>query len=361
MYLLVVFTCLLVTFSLVPLGIDFLRFVFPHWSLSRVVGRAAHTFLFSTVLGLFLLVIGYHHLVYLPLLLNHRSPFDSAKGLLHVIFSSWLWVNVLGNYYHTIFMHPGRDASFHSRRVRFEEVKCAYYDIKIGQSPAVDFNGDDDLERTDTSESDNSILERTDTSESDNLIPKKRGIFCDNTTPNTGVEWKPVRTHFCPICRSAISYWDHHCPFTGNCIGLRNYSNFFMGLCYGLLGSLYAATITWPFFYSCNLKPLFTGEHEQRKVCVELGANSYIFLPTFLGCYLCIGMVLLNVLLLLADLSTYDVQKYWGKYPMVKFLLQRIYAKKFLEKRSRLQVLMVRRRKGLMWYLLPFSNSKLSV
>lgn len=344
MYLLLVFAYLLVTFSLVPLGIDFLRFCFPHWSLSRVVGRAAHTFLFSTVLGLFLVVIGYHHSVYLPLLLNHRSPFDSVKGVLHVIFSSWLWVNVLGNYYHTIFMHPGIDASFRSRRVRFEEVKCAYYDIK---SLAVDFNGDDDMKQRDNSDG--------------NSIPKKRGSFCNQTKPNTGVEWKPERTHFCSICHCAISYWDHHCPFTGNCIGLRNYSNFFVGLCYGLLGSLYAATITWPFFYSCNLKPLFTGEHEQRMVCREVGANSYIFLPTFLGCYICIGMVLLNVLLLLADLSTYDIQKYWGKYPMVKFLFQRICAKKFLEKRSRLQVLIVRRRKGLIWYLLPFRNSKLSV
>lgn len=313
-----------------------------------MVGRAAHTFLFSIVLGLFLIVIRYHHFVYLPLLLNHKSPFDSTRGLLHVIFSSWLWLNALGNYYHTISMHPGRDASFRSRRVRFEESKCAYYDIKIGQSPAVDWNGDDDMEQADTTES-------------NGLIPKKRGIFRDHTKPNTGVEWKPARTHFCPICNCAVSYWDHHCPFTGNCIGLRNYSNFFIGLCYGVLGSLYAATITWPFFYRCNLKPFFTGDYDLGKMCVELGANSYIFLPTFMGCYICIGMVILNVLLLLADLSTYDVQKYWGKYPMVKFLFQRIYAKKFLEKNSRLRVLMLKRRKRIVWYLLPFRNAELSV
>lgn len=337
-------TFLLVTFSVVPLGVDFLRFAFPHWSLSRVVGRAAHTFLFSTVIGLSLIVFRYHHFVYLPLLLNHRSPFDSAKGLFHIIFSSWLWINILGNYYYTISMHPGRDTSFSSRG-RYGEAKFRYYDNKIGQSSAVDWYGDDDLERTDT--------------ESDSSIPRKHGIFCDR--PNTGVEWKPARTHFCPICHCAVSYWDHHCPFTGNCIGLRNYSNFFLGLCYSIIGSIYAAAITWPFFYNCNIKPLFMEEYDSGKVCTELGANSLIFLPTFLGCYLSIGMVSLNVLLLLADLSTYDVQKYWTKYPIVKFLFQRIWAKKFLGKNSRLQVLIVKRRKRLIWYLLPFSNSKLSV
>ena len=327
-------TFLLVTFSVVPLGVDFLRFVFPHWSLSRLVGRAAHAFLFSTVLGLFLVILRYHHFVYLPLLLNHKSPFDSARGLIHIVFSSWLWLNVLGNYYHTISMHPGWDTSFRSRRIKY---KGTYY--YIGQPLAIDWNGDDDMDRTDT----------------DVLLSRKHGIFLDHTKPNTGVEWKPARTHFCPICRCAVSYWDHHCPFTGNCIGLRNYSNFFIGLCYGMIGSMYATSLTWPFFYRCNLKPFFTGEYDPgNDVCLELGANSYIFLPTFMGCYICIGMVFLNIILLLADLSTYDVQKYWGKYPMVKFLFQRICAKKFLEENSRFQILMIKRRRGIIWYLLPF-------
>jgi hypothetical protein len=343
-------TFLLVTFSVVPLGVDFLRFVFPHWTLSRVVGKAAHIFLFSTVSVLFLIIIRYHHFVFLPLLLNNNNPFNSTRGLFHIVFSSWLWLNVLGNYYHTISMHPGRDASFCSKRVKFEEAKCAYYNIMVTHSPAVDWNGHSDVEENATS------------TESNVLMPKKNGsCHRDHTKPNTGVEWKPARSHFCPICRCAISYWDHHCPFTGNCIGLRNYANFFIGLCYGMLGSLYAITMTWPFFYHCNLKPLFTSQYDLGKVCVELGTNSYIFVPVLIGCYISAGMVILNVLLLLADISTYDMQKYWGKYPMMKFMFQRICAKKFLEKNSRLQILMVKRRKGIVWYLLPFRNAELFV
>ena len=327
---------LLVAFSLLPLGVDFLRFAFPHWNFSRVVGRAAHTFLFIVVTGLILIIIRFHHSVYLPLILNGGNPFDSTEGVLHVIFSSWLWINVLGNYYHTIFLHPGRDEAFSSKRMRFEEAKIAWYDIYVEPSPAVYNNKDEDFEQT---------------------TPKKHR----NAVPQTGVEWTPARSHFCGVCRCAVSYWDHHCPFTGNCIGLRNYSNFFVGLCYGVMGSVYAIALTWPYFYNCNIKPLFPGEYIQEKVCMDLGANSYIFLPVFVGFWLSFCMVLLNCVLLLADLSTYDVQKHWGRYPMVKFIVQRICAKKFLAKNSRLRVLILKRRKCLLLYLLPFRNPDLCV
>ena len=188
----------------------------------------------------------------------------------------------------------------------------------------------------------------------------QRRILHEHSRPRTGTEWRASRTHFCHICRHTVCYWDHHCPFTGNCIGLRNYSNFFIGLCYGMVGSIYAAVITWPFFYHCNLRPLFTGECKQEQLCTELGTDSYIFLPVLIGCYLSCGMVVLHVLLLLADLSSYDVQKYWRRYPMVKFLFQRIHAKKFLDKSSRLQVLLFKQRKHFTWYLFPVRNTDIS-
>ena len=302
----------------VPLGVDFLRVFFPHWNLSRVVGKVAHFFLFFTVLALVLIILRYQHFVYLPLIVNHENPFKSYEGVLHVIFSSWLWVNVLGNYYHTISMDPGR----------MDETK-----------PASSSNVEHHMRR-------NSAVREF-----------QRRILHDYPIPRTGTEWRSSRSHFCPICQHTICYWDHHCPFTGNCIGLRNYSNFFIGLCYGMVGSIYAAVITWPFFYRCNLRPLFTGKYEQERLCTELGTDSYIFLPVLIGCYLSCGMVVLHVLLLLADLSSYDVQKYWSRYPVVKFLFQRIHAKKFLDESSRLQVLLLKQRKHFTWYLFPVRNT----
>lgn len=348
-------TTLLVSFSVVPLGVDLLRFLFPHWSLSRIVGKAAHIFLFGTVTGLIIIIIRYHYFVYLPLLLDHESPFSSIKGLFHVIFSSWLWLNVIGNYYHTVSMHPGTDTSFRSRRVKFEEAKLASYGINVEPSPAVRTNG-----------TDVSLYEDESTPRPEIIPIKNHRIVHEKVKPRTGVDWKPARTRFCSVCRCAVFYWDHHCPFTGNCIGLRNYSNFFIGLCYGVVGALYAIAITLPFFYSCNILPYFGEYHkfeefEEVSTCTELGANSYIFLPVLLGFWLTFCSLLLNVILLLADLSTYDVLKNWDRYPMVKFMLQRMCAKKFLDSDSRLQVLIANRRDGLLWYLVPVRNSSLCV
>lgn len=330
---------LLATFTVIPLGVDLLRFFFPHWRLSRVVGKAAHIFLVATVTGLFLIIIYYHHFVFLPVLLSHQSPFDSTTGLFHVVFSTWLWLNVLGNYYHTISMHPGADNSFSSWRLKFEEAKLASYGINIEPPPVI---------------------------QSSAKHPNENGGSCvpvcrnKRLIPRTGTDWRPSRTHICSVCHCAVFYWDHHCPFTGNCIGLRNYSNFFLGLCYGVTGGCYAAVITWPFFFHCNILPLFD-TYEPQTVCTELGASSYIFLLILLGLWLTLCTLLLNVILLLADLSTYDVLKYWNKYPMVQFIFQRICAGKCLDDDSRFRILILNRREHFLWYLVPIRNSKLSV
>ena len=346
-YWCLVATFLLLTFVVVPLGVDLLRFLFPYWRLSRIVGKVAHIFLFFTVAGLILIIIRYHIAVFLPLLLNHESTFSSAEGYFHVVFSSWLWLNMLGNYYHTISTHPGVDTSFRSRRVKFEEAKRAYYGISIELAPSDTVNGKK-LEALLSASS----SRKKDDSDSD----------CE-VKPASRREWRPCRTHFCSVCRCAISYWDHHCPFTGNCIGLRNYLHFFICLCYGALSSVYALLITGPYFYHCNMLPFFWGEleHQDSDDCLYLGANSYIFLPVLLGFGLVSWMVFLNVVFLLADVSTYDVLRIKKKQTIFQLLWQRIQTKKFMDSDSRLQVLIVKRRRGLLWYLLPVRSIQFTV
>ncbi len=340
-YWFLVATVLFVTFAIVPLGVDFLRFMFPYWRLSRIVGKVAHNFLFFTVAGLILIVIRYHTAVFLPLLLNHESPFSSVKGMLHVVFSSWLWLNVLGNYYHTVSTHPGVDTSFRSRRVKFEEAKLASYGIPIEIAPSIAVDGKRLQE------------ELSPASSSKTKAVKK-------SRPK--LEWKPCRTHFCSICRCAISYWDHHCPFTGNCIGLRNYSHFIICICYCVIGAAYALLITGPYFYRCNVLPFWGNlAHQKKDACLSLGANSYIFLLVLLGFGTSSWMVFLNVVFLLADVSTSDVLSIKRKHTMFRLLPQRIQAKKFMDSDSRLQVLIMNRRGSLLWYLVPVRNIQLAV
>lgn len=341
-------TFLLTTLSIVPLTVDLLKIAIPHWKLSRIIGKGAHIFLLSTLSGLIFITIRYHHFVYLPLLLKNENPLDSIEGILHLIFSTWVWINILGNYYHTAFMHPGSDGRYFSRRMKFEYAKLASYGVEIEQAPTVEVNPDQDIATT----SSGTPLA--------SFIPRTKGIFQEKVGPVSGIYWKPKRTQFCTICCCAISYRDHHCPFTGNCIGLRNYSNFFLGLFYCVLGSTYALLLTWPFFYHCNVLPVFYS-FDQQTVCMILGANSYIFLPTLLGFWVSICIFVSHVVLLLADLSTYDVLKNWERYPIGRFIMQRIYAGKFLDNDSRLRVLIINRRRGPFSYLIPLRNSKLSL
>jgi len=322
-------TVLLVTLSVIPLWVDFLRFLFPHRSLSRIVGKSAHIFLFINVSGLFIIIIRYHIFVYLPLLLNHKSPFDSPTGVLHIVFSFWLWLNTLGNYYYTISLHPGVDNSFRYQKSKRKKISL--------------------------SQSNGTTHENATRMETGLVLKKNR----TKISPTNGVEWKPQRTNFCYVCHCAVLYWDHHCPFTGNCIGLRNYSNFFAGLCYGVLGGLYALTVTWPFFYKCTVLPFFGDKYGRETACIELGANSYIFLLVLLGVWLVFCTLILNIVLLLADLSTHDVLKYWGAYPIPKYIVQRICAKKFMDCESRICVLLLNR--SLLWYLLPVRSSNIFI
>lgn len=339
----------------IPIAVDMLRFVFPKWKLARFASRTVHFVLFFVMGCIFCIAISYHLFIYLPLLAGQDS-LQSLKGMIHVIFALWVWVNVIGNYYYSVFLHPGVDKDY--KPPSHTPKLCRYSD-----AGAIVEAKEGDLSR-DTMRRDTAT---TTTTTKESLLAKGELFYCSASyiieyIPKTGAEWEPTRTHYCKICECAVPYLDHHCPFTGNCAGLRNYSNFFLGLCYGVLGLFYAVLITLPYFFECNLKGIlwyfgFTESRVSHPVCEELGPHSHIFMPVFAGFFLSGNMLLLQIFLLASDLSTYSVLKNWSKAPMLRFMVQRIRARKYNQKGSRLNVLIRNQRKGFLWYLIPVRNS----
>ena len=352
-YWFVYITIILVLLVQIPIGIDLLRFVFPSWRLARLASRAVHGVLFTVVGAIFCIGLGYHLFVYLPLLAG-RDPLQSLKGLVHVTFALWVWLNIVGNYFYSVLLHPGLDKD--------------YKPPGQGRPKLCYFSEDGIITEVKEDEQSSSEVHRhRGTATTDAPVDR---FYCDASLigtgghPKSGTDWTPSRTHFCKVCECAIPYLDHHCPFTGNCAGLRNYSNFLIGLCYGVVGLLYAVVITLPYFFECNFKNILwyfglASDRTSSPVCEELGPHSHIFLPVFAGFCLAGNMLLVQLLLLAADLSTYNVLSNWSKYPMLRFLLQRIKSRKCLDKDSRLNVLIRSQRKNLLSYLIPVRNNRL--
>lgn len=334
----------------IPIGIDLLRFMFPKWKIARLASRAVHLLLFSVMGTIFIIGLSYHLFIFFPLLVGPGSgSLLSLRGMGHILFAVWVWVNVVGNYYYAVRLHPGIDKDY--KRPSKKPKLCV-----ISENGTITEVQEDELTAHGGLRSSNP---GNDT---------RRFVYCDpsqiqsdpSRRPKTGDMWEPSHTHYCKICDCAIPYLDHHCPFTGNCAGLRNYFNFFLGLFYGTVGLFYAVVITLPYFFECNLKNILwyfgvVGNRESRPVCEQLGPHSHIFLPVSAGFFLALNMLLLQSLFLLSDLSTYNIMLNWSKYPMASFMLQRIKARKFQEKGSRMNILL-RSRRNILGYFFPMSS-----
>jgi hypothetical protein len=347
-------TIFLVGLVQVPLAVDLLRFVFPKWKLARLASRSIHFILFSIVGTIFCIGLGYHLFVYLPLLAGEK-PLRSLKGLVHIVFALWVWINVVGNYYYSVFLHPGVDRDYKPPSSSHKSKSNA---------PKLCFMSEDGV-ITEVNEEESSVQHQNGTTSVKTFYCAASLIGTGGSPgPRNGVEWKPNRTHYCKICESAVPYLDHHCPFTGNCAGLRNYANFFLGLLYGTLGLLYAVLITLPYFFECNFKNILwyfrlVSSRERQPVCDDLGPHTHIFLPVFAGLCLAGNMFLLQVFFLAADLSTYNIISNRSKFPMLRFMVQRIKARKYREKNSRWNVLFRNQKKTLWSILVPTNSTQL--
>ena len=183
----------------------------------------------------------------------------------------------------------------------------------------------------------------------------------DAVKPQHGMEWNPKRSFFCKACQSKVLHMDHHCPFTGNCVGFKNYSHFYLWLLYGTVGLLYAALVTFPYFNECKMKNIwwffgFVESREKSPMCQDIGAHPYIFLPIIAGCWICVNMLMLQTFTLLTDVSTFNFIVNIGKLPLLRFAWQRIRGGKCREPSSRLNVLLLRKRKSALWFLVPVRN-----
>ena len=292
----------------IPVLVDVLRACFPNLKLRRVTHGCANFILVVVMSSFFIIGLSYHLLLFLPMAVG--NPLTSVSGILHLVFALWVWINAVMNYYLAVFVHPGS---------------------KEGEN-----------------------------NEDENLPSSVAGPRSENV-PCNGMEWNPRCYHYCNICQDTVVYMDHHCPFTGNCAGLRNYSYFLLSLMYGSIGLGYALWMSFSYFNQCSLANLwwFLGlaDYNRPDMCNILGPHVNIVLAVFGGFYVTTNISLIQILLLLSDLSTYDILKNIVQLPVFRFAWHRIKGRKFKESKSRLNILILQQRPSLLWFLIPCMNT----
>ena len=297
----------------IPIAVDIFRGIFPGWNLRRTTHWCINVLLVCVMSSFFIVGLSYYLLLFLPLAVG--NPLTSVKGLIHLIFALWVWINVVINYYMAVLVHPGKVEER-------QEIAGGNYLSAPARLKQYDLNNSEPL---------------------------------DN-----GMLWNPSRYHYCSVCRESIVYMDHHCPFTGNCTGLRNYSYFLLCLMYGSLGLGYALWISFPYFNQCALAGLWwflgVAELDRPDVCTQLGPHVNIVLAVLGGFYITTNMSIIQILLLLADLSSYDILKCVIKLPVFRFAWHRIRGGKFKEPGSRLNVMVLQQRSSWLWFLVPSAN-----
>lgn len=294
----------------IPVLVDVLRALFPRLKLRRTTYGCANFILVAVMTSFFIIGLSYYLLLFLPLMVGNTLM--SVRGILHLTFALWVWINIVMNYYMAVFVHPGK-------REEGDDD-----DDRVGQPSAC-------------------VLEQEDEDVSN------------------GMEWDPPNYHYCSICQETMVYMDHHCPFTGNCAGLKNYSYFLLTLMYGSVGLGYALWVSFPYFNQCSLAGLWwflgLGNIDRPDVCSTLGPHVNIVLAVCGGFYITTNLSIIQVLLLLSDLSTYDILKNLTKLPVFRFAWHRIKGKKYKQPNSRLNILLLKQRPNLLWFLVPCMNT----
>jgi hypothetical protein len=331
----------------IPIVIDIIRLVRPKQcpKIPRVSGSISR-YVLAFLTGLvFCVAILQHFIVFLPLVAP--EPLHTLKGRVHVAFSTWVWINITVHFYTAFFTHPGED-----RELPFSDSE--------NQKGLWNGNSGNGL----THRNHGTRTDDSTTSELDLPVYSAESLDINNYSQNpesqTGMEWSPKRSNYCRVCRINVAYADHHCPYIGNCLGLRNYAHFFLGAIYSLLGLLYALYTTLPYFYRCDIKPLFglmeEFEENSLRICSELGTQSRASIPILVVLWTCLNVVFVHSVLLLADISTFNLLKNTQRVPLLRFTWQRISSRRFLQPRSRFNVLLRRQRPNIFYYILPLRN-----
>ena len=330
-----------------PLLVDLLKFVFPNRNVSRITNKVSTFLLICFITSLFFIAMGYQLFVFWPL--SAGENLFSFKGLLHLMFSFYIWLNAISNYYLAVFISPGTEPV--KEKVSTSEGGPS---ASNGQS---ELNADAPETASTESEGSGSARERR-----KHLAVEKptSSSATDHEQPieiKSGMEWKPKTSHYCKVCEVRVRYMDHHCPFTGNCTGVRNFSYFFLFLVYVCIGLAYAFIVTLPYFRECVLTKVWwylgMGEGVYDAVCLEIEFHSTVTMPILGGFCSVFGVLLVQVLLLLSDVSTYDAWANMNRMPVFRFMWQRICNGKFLDPDSRLNIVLLNQRPSVLWFLVP--------
>jgi hypothetical protein len=145
-----------------------------------------------------------------------------------------------------------------------------------------------------------------------------------------------------------------------NCVGLLNYSYFFMFLLYVTAGLAYSMTVSWPVFRTCWLD--FGSQGVEPYYCSDIGSLTLIFTAA-LALFLCTGtLLLIQVCLLLLDWSTLQSIRFLQSSFSWATLISRFKEARFQAKTSRLHIMLLQPRNGLLGFLLPrFELSKAEI
>ena len=301
MYIFVGAVIFLVGLIQIPLLVDMFRAFSPRCKLRRATHWCVKVLLVTVMTTFFVIGLSYFVLVFLPLTVD--QPFYSYWGILHFTFALWIWINIVFNYYMAVIVHPG----------------------------------------------------------SVEMPPEAKNATSSRENPADCIQWNRPCYHYCHVCQENVAYMDHHCPFTGNCTGLKNYSYFLLFLIYGALGLGYALWMSFPYFKMCVLSKVwwvlgYVEHNDQNSVCIQLGPHTYIVLAVMGGLYVTVNMTILQVLLLFADLSSYDILKNLATVSVFSFACQRIRKGKYKDPKSRMNVLLLKQRASILWFLVPGMN-----
>lgn len=325
-----------------PVLVDLLRFMFPKWRVTRLTNRASSFLLMLTMTSIAFIALGYY---FTFLHLVAEDPWHSAVGICHIVFAGWVFFNMAVNYAMAVFVDPGVV-------VRGDAQKVSEVNAKT-----------DDDSRTEREGNAGEHTSTDDANSSDIHAPSRKNKSEAMPLPKSGMEWKLKPFSFCKVCRNEVLHLDHHCPFTGSCIGIRNYSYFFLCMVYGSIGLGYGLLLTLPFFIQCKLsRPLWyfglaAADQTESDVCKYLQHHLFLTGPLAGGFFVTTSLLLIQVFLLLSDLTTYSVLKNFSRLPVLRFAWERIRSGKFKDADSRLNLLLLRQRSSFLWLLIPVRNS----
>lgn len=319
-----------------PLLVDLLRLIFPRWTIKRITNRVSVYLLRVLMTTFFITGLGQHMFVFVPLMPD--VSFRTVKLAAHCVFAYWVWLNMTVNYYLATFCSPGYCADL----AQSEDTET------IHPQPTSDAQ---------TVKSDSSVPEDTLTLSNTHNDCQDFPTNDSTPLPDPGMTLGK-RSHYCKICSKTVLYMDHHCPFTGNCVGIRNYAHFILHLVYAWIGLAYGISAALFYFGECWFPTIWahlrlSTDLNETDVCTELLPYKEYLFPVIGGFAVLTILLTFQGFLLLSDLSTYDVLKHFWNLPIFKLGVMRMRQRKYRDKESRLNVLLLQQRPSLLSYVLP--------